>query len=127
MEIKLNSDFRGLSATLIDNYGELTPEAHMSANALLVEGYDYGQLIHRREVPVVKCDVKHEDGVMKVYCRTTRGYEYIGYTREMFTLPARTSLIIKGGQFIKVVRESEKNKKVQVTLPYEYWLSVRPL
>ena len=126
MYIKLKTFFKGLSATVIDNYPELAEEAHMRPGELLDMGYDYDQLIHRREIPVVSCSVKREGNVMKVYCHTSKGLEYIGYTEELFSLPAKTELIIDGGQYIKIVEKNGRNRKEDVKLPYEYILSVKP-
>lgn len=126
METELITNFHGLSATLIDNYPDLAEEAHMRPGELLDMGYDYDELINRREIPVVSCSVKRDGDVMKVYCHTTRGLEYIGYTKEIFSLPARTSLIIEGGQYIKIVEKNGRNRKEEITLPYRYILSVKP-
>ena len=126
MEAELITNFHGISATLIDHYPDLAEEASMSPAKLLDMGYWYDELIHKRDVPVVPCSVQRDGDVMKVFCHTTRGLEYIGYTKEIFSLPARTSLIIDGGQYIKVVDKNGRNRKEEITLPYRYILSVKP-
>lgn len=126
MELKLHA-VKHMTWVLHDNYPEMAEEARMSPKQLLEEGYEYDELIHRKEVPIVDCMAQRDGNVMKVFCKTSHGIEYIGYTEELFDLPARTKLIIDGGQYIKIVEGEYRDKKVQVNTPYEYILSVKPL
>lgn len=119
MEFQIITDKKRFKC-FTENYPSLTEEATMSPSRLLAEGYWYNDLIDKRETPVIPCVVE----MNKVYAKYSGGREYIGRVNGISTISQGCRVRIDGGQKIKVVKGETRDKKVEVSIPYEFVLVV---
>lgn len=114
--------------SLAERYPDLTEENDMPASEL----YHYfgDNLINRREIPYLPCELEEDDGIVKVYSRYGHKREYIGQLKrawnkdDPFVIMASKRLRVEGGQKIKVTETKGGYKKEIVYLPYVYVLEM---
>ena len=116
---------------LADNFPWLTEEARMSPSELL-EYYDYNELIHRREIPILDCTVELEGKHFAVFTLCKGEKEWIGnipYSVQLDELlkTRRPRVRVNGGQMVKVVYGEKRDRKVEEFVPYTFSLVFRDL
>ena len=117
--------------SLAENYPDLTEEAFMPPRKLLEMGYDYEELIDRRDIPYLRCLLQSEGDHYIVLTKYKDGYEKLGTIPKdkdiqyCIELGCMYRVRVDGGQKIKVVEGNYRDKKVEVYVPYTFVLVFR--
>ena len=112
---------------LAECYPDLSEEAAMRPAELLEMGYEYGELIPRREKVYLQCKVKKDGDVYKVFTCSKCGEEFLGVVDRLSHDPFNYRVRVDGGQFIRIVEGNYRDKKEEVFIPYSFVLEERPL